>query len=96
MCSSLMFPLRSLTGTFTEGLFDKRILVLCLQPVLSALLDLLLVLEKPPSSLAPSTSRRKPCRHDDVLRLVLTHMEAEHKVALRRVYASALPLYIHR
>ncbi|XP_044053428.1 TELO2-interacting protein 2 isoform X2 [Siniperca chuatsi] len=65
-------------------------------PVLSCLLDLLLVLEKAPSSLAPSSSRRKPCRHDDVLRLVLTHMEAEHKVALRRVYASALPPYIDR
>ncbi|XP_070690165.1 TELO2-interacting protein 2 [Pempheris klunzingeri] len=67
-----------------------------IQPVLSCLLDLLLVLEKPPSSLAPSSSRRKPCRHDDVLRLVLTHMEAEHKVALRRVYASALPPYVDR
>uniref|UniRef100_UPI0037E93B37 TELO2-interacting protein 2 n=1 Tax=Semicossyphus pulcher TaxID=241346 RepID=UPI0037E93B37 len=65
-----------------------------IQPVLSCLLDLLLVLEKPPSSLAPSSTRRKPCRHDDVLRLILTHMEAEHKVALRRVYASALPPYI--
>ncbi|XP_071340233.1 TELO2-interacting protein 2 isoform X2 [Trachinotus anak] len=67
-----------------------------IQLVLSCLLDLLLVLEKPPSSLAPSSARRKPCRHDDVLRLVLTHMEAEHKVQLRRVYASALPLYIDR
>uniref|UniRef100_A0A3Q2SZS5 TELO2-interacting protein 2 n=1 Tax=Fundulus heteroclitus TaxID=8078 RepID=A0A3Q2SZS5_FUNHE len=64
-------------------------------PVLSCLLDLLLVLEKPPSS-SSSSSSRKPCRHDDVLRLVLTHMEAEHKVALRRVYASALPLYVER
>ncbi|KAM4746161.1 TELO2-interacting protein 2 [Anableps anableps] len=62
------------------------------QLVLSCLLDLLLVLEKPPSS----SCHRKPCRHDDVLRLVLTHMEAEHKVALRRVYASALPLYVER
>ncbi|XP_037536053.1 TELO2-interacting protein 2 isoform X3 [Nematolebias whitei] len=67
-----------------------------IQLVLSCLLDLLLVLEKPPSSLGPSCSRRKPCRHDDVLRLVLTHMEAEHKVALRRVYVSALPLYVER
>uniref|UniRef100_A0A3Q2P340 TELO2-interacting protein 2 n=1 Tax=Fundulus heteroclitus TaxID=8078 RepID=A0A3Q2P340_FUNHE len=66
-----------------------------IQPVLSCLLDLLLVLEKPPSS-SSSSSSRKPCRHDDVLRLVLTHMEAEHKVALRRVYASALPLYVER
>ncbi|XP_078027280.1 LOW QUALITY PROTEIN: TELO2-interacting protein 2 [Epinephelus lanceolatus] len=69
-----------------------------IQSVLSCLLDLLLVLEKPPSSLAPpsSSSCRKPCRHDDVLRLVLTHMEAEHKVALRHVYATALPPYIDR
>ncbi|XP_029135051.2 TELO2-interacting protein 2 [Labrus bergylta] len=67
-----------------------------IQPALSCLSDLLLVLEKPPSSLAPSLSPRKPCRHDDVLRLVLTHMEAEHKVALRRVYASALPPFIDR
>ncbi|MEQ2200951.1 hypothetical protein XENOCAPTIV_005357 [Xenoophorus captivus] len=63
-----------------------------IQLVLSCLLDLLLILEKPPSS----ASHRKPCRHDDVLRLVLTHMEVEHKVALRRVYASALPLYVER
>ncbi|KAM7018770.1 TELO2-interacting protein 2 [Tautogolabrus adspersus] len=67
-----------------------------IQPALSCLSDLLLVLEKPPSSLAPSLSPRKPCRHDDVLRLTLTHMEAEHKVALRRVYASALPPFIDR
>ncbi|CAJ1069592.1 LOW QUALITY PROTEIN: TELO2-interacting protein 2-like [Xyrichtys novacula] len=67
-----------------------------IQPVLLCLLDLLLVLEKSPSSLTSSSSPRKPCRHDDVLRLFLTHMEAEHKVALRRVYASALPLYIDR
>nr|XP_046242484.1 TELO2-interacting protein 2 [Scatophagus argus]XP_046242485.1 TELO2-interacting protein 2 [Scatophagus argus] len=67
-----------------------------IQSALLCLLDVLLVLEKPPSSLAPSSPRRKPCRHDDVLRLVLTHMEAEQKVALRHVYASALPLFIDR
>lgn len=73
--------------------------------VLACLLDLLLVLEKPPSSLGPASSsslvptsslRRKPCRHDDIMRLILTHMEAEHKVALRRVYASALSQYVDR
>uniref|UniRef100_A0A3Q3BH12 TELO2 interacting protein 2 n=1 Tax=Kryptolebias marmoratus TaxID=37003 RepID=A0A3Q3BH12_KRYMA len=64
--------------------------------VLSCLLDLLLVLEKPPISLSPASSRRKSCHHDDVLGLVLTHMEVEHKVVLRRVYASALPLYVER
>ncbi|KAM8760692.1 TELO2-interacting protein 2 isoform 3-T3 [Acanthopagrus schlegelii] len=67
-----------------------------IQAVLPCVLDLLLVLETPPSSLSPSSSRRKPGHHDDVLRLVLTHMEAEHKVVLRRVYASALPPYIDR
>uniref|UniRef100_A0A3Q1EXY6 TELO2 interacting protein 2 n=1 Tax=Acanthochromis polyacanthus TaxID=80966 RepID=A0A3Q1EXY6_9TELE len=67
-----------------------------IQLALSCLLDLLLVLEKPPASLAPSLPRRKSCRHDDMLRLVLTHMEAEHKVALRRVYAAALPPLVDR
>ncbi|KAK2838187.1 hypothetical protein Q5P01_015399 [Channa striata] len=66
------------------------------QLVLRCLLDLLLVFEKPPSLPTPSSTRRKTYRHDVVLRLVLTHMEPEHKVALRRVYASALPLYIDR
>ncbi|XP_069579999.1 TELO2-interacting protein 2 isoform X2 [Brachyistius frenatus] len=54
-----------------------------IQLVLSCLLDLLLVLEKPPSLLGPSST------HD-------THMEAEHKVELRRVYAAALPGLIDR
>ncbi|KAK2901577.1 TELO2-interacting protein 2 [Channa argus] len=67
-----------------------------IQLVLSCLLDLLLVLEKPPSLPTPSSTRRKSCRHDDVLHLVLTHMEAEHKLPLRRAYTSALPLYIDR
>ncbi|XP_060927720.1 TELO2-interacting protein 2 [Limanda limanda] len=67
-----------------------------IQLALSCLLDLLLVLEKPPSLLDPASSRRKPCRHDDVLRLVLVHMEAETNVALRRVYASVLPLLVDR
>lgn len=68
----------------------------CLQPVLWCLLDLLLVLEKPPCTPRPSSSPRRLCRHDDVLCLMLTNMEAEHKVALRRVYASALPAYVDR
>lgn len=63
-----------------------------IQLVLSCLLDLLLVLEKPPSS----SPCKRSCRHDDVLRLVLTNMESEQQVALRRIYASALPQYIHR
>ncbi|CAL8343826.1 unnamed protein product [Lota lota] len=67
-----------------------------IQLVLDCLLDLLLVLEKPPSIAGPKEVTRRPCRHDDVVRLLLTNMEMEHKVALRRVYAAALPKYIHR
>lgn len=71
-----------------------------IQLVLDCLLDLLLVLEKAPSSSPSATGPRdahwKPCRHDDVVRLLLTNMEMEHKVALRQVYATALPKYIHR
>ncbi|XP_051923291.1 TELO2-interacting protein 2 [Hippocampus zosterae] len=67
---------------------------------LSCLLDVLAVLENPPSAAArpaASTGRRRTARrHDDVLRLLLTRMEAEHKVALRRVYAQALPSYLQR
>ncbi|KAM3610895.1 uncharacterized protein V6R79_010286 [Siganus canaliculatus] len=66
------------------------------QVVLWCLLDLLLVLEKPPSALGPASCRRKPGRHDDVLRLLLTHMEAEHKLALRRIFAAALPPLVDR
>ncbi|KAK0146949.1 TELO2-interacting protein 2 [Merluccius polli] len=67
-----------------------------IQLVLDCLLDLLLVLEKPPCVASPQEVPRRPCRHDDVMRLLLTNMEMEHKVALRRVYAAALPKYIHR
>lgn len=65
------------------------------QVVLSCLMDLLLVLEKPPS-LSPAPSVRAVTHHDAVLRLVLTQMEAEHKLALRRVYASALTPLVDR
>lgn len=69
-----------------------------IQVVLLCLMDLMLVLEKPPSAVSPAlTSTVRPVsRHDAVLRLVLTQMEAEHKVAMRRVYASALPLFFDR
>ncbi|KAM9700240.1 uncharacterized protein ACNS7B_003242 [Menidia menidia] len=67
-----------------------------IQLVLPCLLDLLPVLETPPSSLGPPSPRRKPCLHDDLLRLVLTHMEAEHKLGLRGAYAAALPPLIDR
>uniref|UniRef100_W5NDB4 TELO2 interacting protein 2 n=1 Tax=Lepisosteus oculatus TaxID=7918 RepID=W5NDB4_LEPOC len=64
-----------------------------IEAVLPCLLDLLSVLEKPPSNIdAP----RKSNRYDEVLRLFLTHMEMEHKISLRRVYARNLPLFTSR
>lgn len=65
-----------------------------IQVVLLCLFDLLPVLERLPSSSLNSGAPRKPGHYDDVLRLVLTHMEMEHKVVLRRVYASCLPLFV--
>ncbi|KAG7480794.1 hypothetical protein MATL_G00060060 [Megalops atlanticus] len=62
-----------------------------IEVVLPCLLDLLSVLEKPPGS---TVTPRKPNRCDEVMRLVLTHMEMEHKLALRRVYAHNLTLFI--
>ncbi|XP_062854745.1 TELO2-interacting protein 2 [Trichomycterus rosablanca] len=64
-----------------------------IQVVLPCLIDLLSVLEKP---LSHTGLPRKPNRFDVVLRLVLTHMEMEHKVALRRIYASNLLLFIEK
>lgn len=63
------------------------------QVVLPCLLDLLSVLEKPP---VHSGLPRKPTRFDDVLRHILTYMEMEHKLDLRRVYAKNLVLFIER
>ncbi|XP_041088402.1 TELO2-interacting protein 2-like [Polyodon spathula] len=64
-----------------------------IQAVLPCLLDLLSVLEKPPQK---AGDPRKATRYDEVLRLVLTHMEMEHKIPLRRVYARNIPPFIER
>ncbi|KAF5897832.1 TELO2-interacting protein 2, partial [Clarias magur] len=64
-----------------------------IQVVLPCLIDLLSVLEKP---LSHTGLPRTPNRFDCVLRLVLTHMEMEHKLALRRVYASNLLLLVEK
>ncbi|XP_059379492.1 TELO2-interacting protein 2 [Carassius carassius] len=64
-----------------------------IQVVLHCLLDLLSVLEKPT---VHSGSPRKPARFDEVLRHILTYMEMEHKLDLRRVYAKNLVLFIER
>ncbi|XP_030641361.1 TELO2-interacting protein 2 [Chanos chanos] len=64
-----------------------------IQVVLPCIIDLLAVLEKRP---AHTGLPRKPNRYDEVLRLVLTHMEMEHKLALRRIYASNLVIFIEK
>ncbi|KAK7135421.1 hypothetical protein R3I94_014173 [Phoxinus phoxinus] len=64
-----------------------------IQVVLPCLIDLLSVLEKPP---ALAGTRRKQNRFDNMLRHVLTYMEMEHKLDLRRVYARNLVLLIER
>ncbi|KAG9354873.1 hypothetical protein JZ751_001586 [Albula glossodonta] len=64
-----------------------------IEVVLPCLLDLLSVLEKPPKSVG---TPRKSNRYDEVLRLILTHMEMEHKLALRRVYVQNVALFIER
>lgn len=74
--------------------FIVYLIIFChFQVVLPCLLDLLSVLEKPP---AHSGLPRKPNRFDDVLRHILTYMEMEHKLDLRRVYAKNLVLFIER
>lgn len=69
------------------------VVVLLLQVVLPCLIDLLSVLEKP---LGHAGLPRTPNRYDSVLRLILTHMEMEHKLALRRIYASNLLLFVEK
>ncbi|XP_057258480.1 TELO2-interacting protein 2 [Pezoporus wallicus] len=62
-----------------------------IQAVLLCLLDLLPVLERAQRQ----QKQGRPTAHcDEVLQLVLTHMEAEHRLALRRVYARALPAFV--
>lgn len=65
-----------------------------IQVVLSCLLDLLPVLER-----FSQVTRDPDQRHqhtNDVLQLILTHMEMEHKILLRRVYANHLPAFVER
>ncbi|KAJ8357969.1 hypothetical protein AAFF_G00047840 [Aldrovandia affinis] len=64
-----------------------------IQVVLPCLLDLLSVLERAPGN---TESPRKPNRYDNVLRLILTHMEMEHRLTLRRVYVHNAALFIDR
>ncbi|XP_027753182.1 TELO2-interacting protein 2 [Empidonax traillii] len=66
------------------------------QAVLLCLLDLLPVLERSQRHQGHQgmVRARSPC--DEVLQLVLTHMEGEHRLALRRVYVGILPAFVRR
>ncbi|XP_005510892.2 TELO2-interacting protein 2 [Columba livia] len=64
-----------------------------IQAVLLCLLDLLPILER---ARRQQKLPRPTAACDEVLQLVLTHMEAEHRLALRRVYAKALPAFVQR
>ncbi|XP_068932040.1 TELO2-interacting protein 2 isoform X1 [Petaurus breviceps papuanus] len=65
-----------------------------IQAVLECLLDLFPVLEKPLLWKAPEPRPTGPC--DDVLQLILTHMEPEYRLLLRRTYARNLPAFVQR
>ncbi|KAM5310959.1 TELO2-interacting protein 2 isoform 1-T2 [Glossophaga mutica] len=64
------------------------------QAVLLCLLDLFPVLEK---ALHWKGDAARPTAHcDEVLQLILTHMEPEHRILLRRTYARNLPAFVRR
>ncbi|XP_033027604.1 TELO2-interacting protein 2 isoform X2 [Lacerta agilis] len=65
-----------------------------MQVVLLCLLDLLPILEKAPQRLPHNPQLVAPS--NEVLQLVLTHMESEHRLPLRRVYARNLPAFVER
>ncbi|KAM5264342.1 TELO2-interacting protein 2 [Ctenodactylus gundi] len=65
-----------------------------IQAVLPCLLDLFPVLEK---ALHWKGGTARPTTHcDEVLQLILTHMEPEHRILLRRTYARNLPAFVRR
>ncbi|XP_067879145.1 TELO2-interacting protein 2 [Heterodontus francisci] len=63
-----------------------------IQTVLSCLLDLLPLLEKA----HVIRGQQRANRYDKVFCLILTHMEVEDKIPLRRVYAKHLPVFTER
>ncbi|KAM9065822.1 TELO2-interacting protein 2 [Sarcophilus harrisii] len=65
-----------------------------IQAVLECLLDLFPVLERPLQWKATEPRSSGPC--DDVLQLILTHMEPEYRLLLRRTYARNLSAFIER
>ncbi|XP_067326960.1 TELO2-interacting protein 2 [Anolis sagrei] len=62
--------------------------------LLPCILDLLPILEK--ASLQQSHSPLIVTPSDEVFQFVLTHMEAEPQLSLRRIYASSLPTFVER
>ncbi|XP_014441991.1 TELO2-interacting protein 2 [Tupaia chinensis] len=67
---------------------------LLIQAVVPCLLDLFPVLER---ALQWKGGAARPSTHcDEVLRLLLTHMEPEHRLLLRRAYAGSLPAFVER
>ncbi|XP_006901636.1 PREDICTED: TELO2-interacting protein 2 [Elephantulus edwardii] len=65
-----------------------------IQAVLLCLLDLFPILEK---ALQWKGEAARPTTHcDEVLQLILTHMEPEHRLPLRRTYARHLPAFVKR
>ncbi|XP_039767941.1 TELO2-interacting protein 2 isoform X2 [Ornithorhynchus anatinus] len=65
-----------------------------IQATLRCLLALLPVVEGPLRWQAAAPGPRSHSPTDDVLRLVLTHMEPERRLLLRRVYAGSLPAFV--
>ncbi|GAB1293077.1 TELO2-interacting protein 2 [Apodemus speciosus] len=65
-----------------------------IQAVLLCLLDLFPVLEKGLHWKGETARATTHCH--EVLQLVLTHMEPEHRLPLRRTYASSLPAFVKR
>uniref|UniRef100_A0A8D2IK99 TELO2 interacting protein 2 n=2 Tax=Urocitellus parryii TaxID=9999 RepID=A0A8D2IK99_UROPR len=65
-----------------------------IQAVLLCLLDLFPILEKTMHWKGDGARTTTHC--DEVLRLILTHMEPEHRLLLRRTYARNLPAFVKR
>ncbi|XP_020017252.1 TELO2-interacting protein 2 [Castor canadensis] len=65
-----------------------------IQAVLLCLLDLFPILEKAQNWKGDASRPTTHC--DEVLQLVLTHMEPEHRLLLRRTYARNLPAFVNR
>lgn len=68
--------------------------ILFSQAVLLCLLDLFPVLEKGLHWKGDAVRATTHCH--DVLQLILTHMEPEHRLLLRRTYARNLPAFVRK